>query len=254
LGQSKDTTLNSDTEQSRDKTYADCHKGITEIYPHLFVGKNRDYRDFLDVPVDVLVPLDSLDGRVWDTNWRGEIMYVPIEDYDILPEDVLKSKADKVTRMVQAGLNVGIFCLGGHGRTGYFTAVVLGMLGQIDPDPVTFLRKNYCEEAVETAEQRDHIAEVLNMPEIKELYVKPTRIMGFRSYGLDDFTSWGYGDDWGYSYGATKTVTENRCNNCVFFTATSQWRGTCFLKDKGADDVLKYAVACKEYISIHGEG
>jgi hypothetical protein len=57
---------------------------------------------------------------------------------------------------------VGLFCQGGHGRTGYVASVVLGKLGY--EDPIQFLRSRYCRRAVETDAQIRHIAAVLGKP------------------------------------------------------------------------------------------
>jgi protein-tyrosine phosphatase len=46
-------------------------------------------------------------------------------------------------------------CDGGHGRTGMIAAVLLSYLGVIpaEEDPIVYLRKIYCEKAVETIAQ-----------------------------------------------------------------------------------------------------
>ena len=55
---------------------------------------------------------------------------------------------------------VGIFCLGGHGRTG--TALsILASLGGVVPrgqDPIKWLRQEYCSNAVETQPQVNYVA------------------------------------------------------------------------------------------------
>src|SRR5690606_12330099 len=101
--------------------------------------------------VDVLVPLDSVSGAIWEEGWRGKVYYVPITDGGVLPDDVAMEKAERVVRWVREGKKVGVFCLGGHGRTGYFAGLVLGLMGV--EDPVTFLRRAYCKNSLETKEQ-----------------------------------------------------------------------------------------------------
>ena len=49
---------------------------------------------------------------------------------------------------IRAGKRVAVFCLGGHGRTGYVAACALFLLGVAEPMP--FLWKNYSPSAVET--------------------------------------------------------------------------------------------------------
>ena len=50
-----------------------------------------------------------------------------------------------------------VHCIGGHGRTGTALAIMLGLSGALKKDPIAWLRKNYCEKAVETKEQVEHV-------------------------------------------------------------------------------------------------
>lgn len=56
--------------------------------------------------------------------------------------------------------DIGVCCVGGHGRTGTAVAILASLLGAVpgDEDPVVWLRKRYCREAVETQGQADYIA------------------------------------------------------------------------------------------------
>jgi hypothetical protein len=69
---------------------------------------------------------------------------------------------------LEFGLKVHCGCIGGHGRTGMFLAAlvahrrgILEVLGQPVPegfdDPIAYVRKNYCEKAVETDKQVDFL-------------------------------------------------------------------------------------------------
>lgn len=54
---------------------------------------------------------------------------------------------------------VGIYCQGGHGRTGTALAI-LGSLGGVIPakgDPVEWVRDRYCEKACESNDQMDYV-------------------------------------------------------------------------------------------------
>jgi hypothetical protein len=56
-------------------------------------------------------------------------------------------------------LNVLVFCLGGHGRTGTVLAILANlMLDEIDP--IGFIRRNYCYNAIETYEQILYIQKI----------------------------------------------------------------------------------------------
>lgn len=122
-----------------------------EIVPGLILGSLRALNAMLDMKPDVLFPLDRLPGWIWDTDFRGEIVYYPIVDYCALPDDVLEQLVAAVLDRLQAGKRVAIFCIGGHGRTGYVAACVLHQLGKENPG--AFLKQNYSPSAVESEEQ-----------------------------------------------------------------------------------------------------
>jgi len=68
--------------------------------------------------------------------------------------------------------DVLVCCLGGHGRTGMILSIMAGML---IPDvtgqrPITFVRNNYCEHAVESEKQKKYIYNILDIP-----YVAPKK-------------------------------------------------------------------------------
>lgn len=59
-------------------------------------------------------------------------------------------------------LNLGLCCMGGHGRTGVMAAI-LASLGGLVPkkkDPVKWLRKKYCNHVVETNCQLDYVENI----------------------------------------------------------------------------------------------
>lgn len=126
-----------------------------EVVPGLMLGGIMDLPFILKWRPDVLVPLSHVPGSIWDDGFRGEIVYYPIEDFSVLPEDVLERLVDDVTKRLKAGKKVALFCVGGHGRTGYVAACVLSRLGE--KDPVGFLRKNYSESAVESCSQEREV-------------------------------------------------------------------------------------------------
>ena len=142
-----------------------CHIGPIEVLQNLFCGSEGEA---FDMRVDTLVPLNRLDAAIWDSGFRGEILYYPIEDYGVLPDDVLSNLTSKILERINHGNKVGLFCMGGHGRTGYVASVVLGKLGY--EDPIQFLRSKYCRKAVESHAQVRHVAKALEKPELLEKY------------------------------------------------------------------------------------
>ncbi|MBO4651970.1 MAG: hypothetical protein J5649_01490 [Lachnospiraceae bacterium] len=126
-----------------------------EIVPGLILGSIYNLEEILYMKPDVLFPLDRLPGWIWSFGYRGEVVYYPITDYNILPDDVLDKLVDELLARLQAGKRVGLFCVGGHGRTGYVASCVLHMLGT--KRPISFLRDQYSMKAVETLEQENAV-------------------------------------------------------------------------------------------------
>ena len=133
----------------------DERRGATEIVPGLILGGLRDLQAMLDAAPDVLAPLDRLPGHVWDSGFRGEILYCPITDYCTLPDDVLDRFVDALLERLRRGKRIALFCVGGHGRTGYVAACLLYRLGQ--DNPIAFLRRKYSRSAVESEEQESAV-------------------------------------------------------------------------------------------------
>ena len=126
-----------------------------EIVPGLILGSIYNLSEILYMKPDVLFPLQSAPGWIWGEGFRGEIVYYPITDYNILPDDVLDRLVDALLEKLREGKRVALFCVGGHGRTGYVASCVLHMLGK--KRPIAYLREHYSFEAVETVEQEHAI-------------------------------------------------------------------------------------------------
>ena len=126
-----------------------------EIVPGLILGSVSDVEQMVEMGADVLVPLAYLDSDVWNTDFRGEILYCPIKDRGVLPLDVLDTMVLKILIRLDQKKKVALFCAGGHGRTGYLAACVLAAQGI--KDPIAHLRKEYSPHAVETDAQAEGI-------------------------------------------------------------------------------------------------
>lgn len=62
-----------------------------------------------------------------------------------------KKLVDWTKEQLIAGKKVHAGCIGGHGRTGMFLAALVSMFGE--KDAITYVRKHYCQKAVESMEQ-----------------------------------------------------------------------------------------------------
>lgn len=137
-----------------------CHK-VTEIYPNFFLGGREQITDIIinGKKFDVLVPLDSLDPIIWKymNPYKTEIFFFPCPDYGILNEKCLNYLVKHILKFIKKRKKTALFCLGGHGRTGYIAACVLGKLGI--KNPVDVIRNNYCQHTIETYEQMLEVQE-----------------------------------------------------------------------------------------------
>lgn len=219
-----------------------CHYD-TQIYTNLFVGSLDDAYNMATY-CDILVPLDSLDGDIWKV-FNGEIHYWPIEDMSVLPESILIRAIQDITDCLENGKKVGIFCLGGHGRTGYIAGCVLGYLGV--EDPIGYLRENYCKKAVETREQAVEIGKFIGNDELADKYFPKSKY----SY-YDDFYSWGYPTNlYDYYYGGHSlfgNVKPTQGLKCYDYNLDEGLDEELYDEDDSFDDFHKV----NEFLKNHG--
>jgi len=96
-----------------------------------------------------------LDDR-WDPPWSHEHLAWP--DFGIPDARALAAALDDVLERVQKGETVEIGCLGGHGRTGTALACLAVLSGIPADQAVARIREEYCDRAVETADQESFVA------------------------------------------------------------------------------------------------
>lgn len=58
--------------------------------------------------------------------------------------------------------NIGLCCMGGHGRTGVMLAILAALLGKVPKSdcPVAWVRERYCKSAVESDAQLDYVERI----------------------------------------------------------------------------------------------
>lgn len=213
-----------------------CHIGFTQVHESIFVGRASDITDVLH-KVDLLVPLDNVSGRIWDNGWNGDIYYVPVKDFGVLPKSIEVQKVQYVLDRIAEGKKVAVFCIGGHGRTGYFASLLMGKLGI--EDPIKVLREQYCKNAVECNEQVEAIADFIDNYELISKY--PCY------YGYDDFLSGYYSAGASSYYGTTANVTKI-VNQTI--DIADGWCGQCgYYEDKYGAIQWGYCSKCKKTIN-----
>ena len=104
---------------------------------------------------------DGVTPLIPNQPWRNEqveMIYFPIKDFGI-PQNArdFKDLIAYLCGAIAAGKRVHVGCIGGHGRTGMvLSAVVAWMLRE--KNAIQYVRKHYCESAVETGEQAAFLA------------------------------------------------------------------------------------------------
>jgi hypothetical protein len=146
-----------------------------ESHPALKIGEYEIYGGSCSHPVvsdaDIYVGLDygmtySAKAYPWNGATRTEI-YFPVTDMYAPsdPKEFHKMVCWLADRL-HAGDKIHVGCIGGHGRTGtLFAALVKHMTG--NENAIQYVRDNYCEKAVETAEQIQFLVKHYGIKSVK---------------------------------------------------------------------------------------
>jgi hypothetical protein len=126
-----------------------------------------------------------------------------IQDFNVpyFEDKIWQILAKEVAALTEKGTDVLVACTGGHGRTGLAVSILLGLLipDIVMPNPIEWLRKNYCTKVVETWEQHKYVHSILGIdePEDNDYIATATSsyTYGYGAYESNFFD--GYGDDYG---------------------------------------------------------
>ena len=149
-------------EMKKDATYkSKCTHGIIKEVKTNSLGKLYGaagaYLKSVDLNnIDVYVPLAEIAHK--DINNKITIVFDwPMVDYGCWDLHTLASRAEQLANMVHAGQNVCVACHGGHGRTGTLLSAIVMFLGEVraQNNPVKYIRRIYCQEAVESSIQEE---------------------------------------------------------------------------------------------------
>jgi len=134
--------------------------------------------------MDIVIPLigDSFSLQNLFMNLEGENLFGELKEFSLLQNKAVMSidwrdqgvpKLKKEFWETFVGIlkkesekrpiNVLFFCVGGHGRTGTALSIVCHLLEFSTGDPIEWVRKNYCKEAVESYSQVSYIEEILGI-------------------------------------------------------------------------------------------
>jgi hypothetical protein len=139
------------------------HTQAIEVYKwpmHVYAGSQMQHTP---VPQGALI-LDLAGGfkpkyQAWGVTLPGanKVIYIDWPDMSVPRLDVNDWRM--LAKVMAKEKNVYVACAGGHGRTGTALAILGHFWGCLpkDMDPVDYLRKVYCSEAVETPKQGIYI-------------------------------------------------------------------------------------------------
>ncbi len=170
------------------KTEPPCHIGpcyITTIgNVDFYAGSALEVKDNDDGYFDLIISLGhkltqhSKTIEVMETNSELVESIMPEELFDVpaTPRICMKWEDHSVPLMdrkwwvdffeafsrVKVSMKVGVHCVGGHGRTGTFMAILGNYAGELQKgeDPVQWIRDVYCHKAVESKSQLDYVEKI----------------------------------------------------------------------------------------------
>lgn len=154
-----------DTSGFKEKKPVHVHKSCYESHPPLKIPGTDlvIYGGSCLHPVvtdaDVYIGFDfgmRFTGRNWP--WKtGEEFLFEIQDMSVPkhPEE-FKKLVEWTAQQLRDGKKVHAGCIGGHGRTGLFLSALVNVMSG-EKDAISYVRKAYCERAVETKSQIDFL-------------------------------------------------------------------------------------------------
>jgi len=172
--------------------YKSCHKGNTAILQipekgKLYVGGWSRGAEQMDGMAVVDLTGNHGDNFVWSTGGFErtlitEAPFLPTEPWlslyvadfkaPVYPRETWEALAEDILDLLNRGTDVLIACSGGHGRTGTAAAILAGLIipSDVGDQPITWLRKLYCDHAVESKEQVEYVYSILGItpPKMEE--------------------------------------------------------------------------------------
>ena len=158
-------------------SYKSCHEGTIKVFedptslvPYYGGGS---YRDLVIYKGHLIVSMANIDLEVVQISnfkapnllkYNNPTVQISCPDYSV-PDlglqfwldliDIINNEwqAERIT-------GVTVCCIGGHGRTGTALSILAGLTGKCKSDPVKFIRKHYCDKAVESVSQIKYIEEI----------------------------------------------------------------------------------------------
>lgn len=153
-------------------------------------SKDGDWWEMTPRPDVVIGPKGIVEASLFPSTWRAQrllphMVVLPWPDFGIpkVPIEFWKLLADDLRDLAKERKRIKVLCtcMGGHGRTGTALLCLMDMFGQFPNDwdaneCVQYLRKLYCDEAVESTKQVDYFSSLTGRK-------YSTGSVPFKSYG-----------------------------------------------------------------------
>lgn len=157
------------------------------IAGHLIYGGSCGYP--MVTNADVYVAFDYppkwFDKAVFPWSEQAGPVCVPFKIMDMhAPDDPVEFKKmiDWLAVQLTAQKIVHMGCIGGHGRTGLVLAALVAKMMPDEPDAIGYVRKNYCQKAVESMSQVKFLQEHFGVKE-----AQPAKMSSMHAHGSDDW-------------------------------------------------------------------
>lgn len=175
--------------------FKECHEGTIEVFkdpatgiPYCGGGKSRD---LVIYPKHLIVSMANIDPDIVSVynmdapsllEYNNQMISISWPDYSVpdLGHDFWLNLIDVINTEWAAGRieGVTVCCVGGHGRTGTALSILAVLTGSCITDPVLFVRKRYCEKAVESKSQLAYVEKMTGMKTAAEA----SKTIGYQPY------------------------------------------------------------------------
>jgi hypothetical protein len=140
-------------------------RGAYEVWGALSICLTERADDF---GWDSFLDTQSISAPLLAKWGRPKAIHLPIKDYGTppFPAEFWPDLTQTLLDMSKVEpLDVIVVCMGGHGRTGTVVSILAFLLGLTNyEDPIRWLRRVYCENAVESEKQAKYVYEVCGFP------------------------------------------------------------------------------------------
>lgn len=181
-----------------------CHTGTIQVFTdpatqQLWYAGGTSHK--FETPSDAC--LVALASNALDLDIFGNIPLLPKQvptvflnwhDGGIAPLKILNDWNGLLRALRATNLPIAAACVGGHGRTGTFLAIMAWLMGLPQKEgkqPVEFIRSVYCKECVETKVQFEQIKLITGEDETKLFvpFVSNYPLGGYQTYGGKPYVS-----------------------------------------------------------------